>query len=635
MNELHEVSRGIGRDIVEYLSTLRLLSDNLDVEVRTPRYQGLIQVRGGVVLAASQGRLTGNGALFTLITQKQADISATPSVTPVTTNVAVNHEQMLHICREVSAATGKKSVCNEAVLVDDAVHLFLQFRKKEAGAKLVEVLRCNRFYYPAWLWHSRLMSRVDYLGKALNEMRKWGGHDALVKAELAKIEPQLSGKETVVKRCIFCWALVKTGQDYCSTCNCFLSISAKAPRFRADYQELESSLDRYEQEFANHPGNSRIAYCLCLGKFSLGQREQAQRFLDKAISISPGEQLFLKTAKFLKTSKVAPSVPVKEKKCELAHVAPVVSNQPKVGVAKGKTILVIEDSSTSRSVISLILKRQGYNIVEATTGCEGLARLVDIVPDLVLLDVVLPDMDGYQILTELRLSARLKDVVVVMLTGKTSSIDRMKGLACGANEYLTKPFDPAKFLKVLERFLGQGSRNRASAPRPKEDVDRGANGGIKPASVKARVKVAVGPPARQVPIKVPSRQLESTGPFILIIEDSPTTRKVISMVLGRKGYFLQESINGKEALQQLEERVPDLILLDAMLPDMSGYDILVQLKKAEKFKDIPVVMLTAKSGATDRQKGMQSGAVAYLTKPFDPDKLLSTVAQYIPASSRI
>jgi DNA-binding response OmpR family regulator len=706
MNESQDDCRETGKDILEYLSSLRLLASDLDVEVNTARYAGLLQVRGGTVRTASQGSLSGNGALFTLVTQGVADIQAVKSVESVVANVTVSHDQMIHICSKIPAAAGDKATCNEAALLDAAVHLFLQFRKKEAGAKLVEILRCNRFYYPAWLWHSRLMSRVDYLGKALNEMKKWGGHDSLVKRELAKIEPQLSGKQGGVKRCIFCWAIVEAGQEHCSNCNCLLSISAKRDKSPDGHKELEESLARYEQEFVGHSKNSRIAYCLCLGKFSLGKTEQAQDYLNKAIEISPAEQLFLKTSRFLKNLTVAKSVPREEKKPEEVKAAvhtvaspvpveekkpeevkaavhtvaspvpveekkpeavkaavhtvaspvpveekkpeavkaavhtvaspvpveekkpvevkvvPLISSHPATEV-KGKTILVIEDSNTSRKVISLVLNRQGYNIVEATTGGEGLGRLVDVVPDLVLLDVMLPDMDGYQVLAEMRSSTRLKEVPVVMLTGKRSSTDRMKGLASGANEYLTKPFDPAKLLNVLGRFLGPSGKKTVSAPVKKIQGARVSRVAKKP--VQASVAM---------PVKTPTtKRIKTEVPFILIVEDSPTTRKVISLVLTRKGYAFKEATTGKEALQEIESRVPDLILLDAMLPDMTGYDILDQLQKNEMVKKIPVVMLTAKTGATDRHKGMKAGAVAYLTKPFNPDKLLSTVAQHMPAGS--
>lgn len=619
MNESHEEFKETGRDILEYLSSLRLLSSDLDVEVKTARYNGLIQVRGGEVIAASQGAITGNGALFTLLTQKMGDFRPTESVEPVATDVTVYHEQMVHICSKIQPIAGGGVVVDAAVLLDEAIHLILQFRKKEAVAKLVELLRSNRFYYPAWIWHSRLMTQVGYLGKALNEMKKWGGHAPDVKAELAKVEPNMKGGQQTVKRCIFCWAIVATGQEQCGTCNCLLSISAKKEISHGDNKELEASLNRYEDELKNHPENSRIAYCLCLGKFSLGLREQAQDDLKKALEISPNEQLFLKTLKFLNNISQVKDEPKKVKTVIPVKVAPVQSPQPVVEPAKIKTILVIEDSKTSRKVISLVLNRQGYGIVEATRGSEGLAQLARIIPDLVLLDVMLPDMDGYQILSEIRSDDRLKEVPVVMLTGKRSSVDRMKGIASGANEYLTKPFDPAKLIKVIERFMG-AYRIPVSVP-----VTRLPTVKIPPI-VKKTVMASVVPA-----IKMPSKPTGTKVPSILIVEDSPTARKVISMVLTRKGYLLREATTGAEALQLIETEAPELILLDAMLPDMSGYDILTQLKENESLQKIPVVMLTAKIGATDRQKGLRAGAIAYLTKPFNPDKLLSTVAEYTSA----
>jgi len=616
MNESHEDFKERGGDILEYLSSLRLLSSDLDVEVNTARYSGVLQVRSGEVIAARQGNISGNGALFTLLTQKEGEFKSVTSVEAVTSNVTVSHEQMVLVCSKIPPKAGQGVVGDEDALLDEVIHLILQFHKKEAVTKLVELLRSNRFYYPAWLWHSRLMNQVGYLAKAINEMRKWGGHDPLVKAELAKIEPHINQEQQTVKRCIFCWAIVATGQEQCETCKCLLSISAKK-EIPGGNKELEASLKRYEDELNNHPENSRIAYCLCLGQFSLGQKKQAQEYLNKALRISPNEQLFLKTSKFLNNVNEVKGDPQKEKTIKKVEEPPVPSPQPAVIPEKNKTILVIEDSKTSRKVISLVLNRQGYDIAEATTGSEGLAQLAEVLPDLILLDVMLPDMDGYQILSKIRSDDRLKTVPVVMLTGKRSSVDRMKGMASGANEYLTKPFDPAKLVKVLERFMGSDDKNRVSIPvtqAPAVKIPRAAHR-------TAKTSVVPG-------VKMPPKPVSTRGVSILIVEDSPTTRKVISMVLKRKGYSLQEATTGTEALSLIDTGAPDLILLDAMLPDMSGYDILAQLKTNETFQKIPVVMLTAKLGATDRQKGLQAGAVAYLTKPFNPDKLLSTVAQY-------
>jgi CheY-like chemotaxis protein len=101
------------------------------------------------------------------------------------------------------------------------------------------------------------------------------------------------------------------------------------------------------------------------------------------------------------------------------------------------------------------------------------------------------------------------------------------------------------------------------------------------------------------------------------------------MVLARRGYVIEEAPTGGAALRKLEGVTPDLILLDAMLPDMTGYDILARVKKEPKLKDIPVVMLTAKNNPLDRQKGLRGGLAAFLTKPFDPEKLLAVIDDHI------
>jgi DNA-binding response OmpR family regulator len=97
------------------------------------------------------------------------------------------------------------------------------------------------------------------------------------------------------------------------------------------------------------------------------------------------------------------------------------------------------------------------------------------------------------------------------------------------------------------------------------------------------------------------------------------------MVLSRNGYVVEEAASGGEALSKVHDQLPHLILLDAMLPDMTGYDILAKLQQDQRLKEIPVVMLTAKDSSIDREKGLRAGAMAYLTKPFNPEKLLSVI----------
>ena len=116
---------------------------------------------------------------------------------------------------------------------------------------------------------------------------------------------------------------------------------------------------------------------------------------------------------------------------------------------------------------------------------------------------------------------------------------------------------------------------------------------------------------------------------ILVVDDSPTTRKVVVLTLKQKGYTIVEAQDGLEALSKIDEERPDLILLDIILPKMDGYKILSIIKENKDFKDTPVIMLTSKDGIINKVKGKLAGSAAYLTKPFQPKELLETVGKHI------
>lgn len=611
------------RDFFAYLKSLQSMAGNADIEVKNATRKGLIEVRHGRVVAAGCGQLFGNGAFLTLAAMPGGVYRAVESEKPVAGNVSLTLSQAERLLQNLPGFSQGNDAGDEEEKFQRVIHLFYQFRRKEAGTQLVEILRNNRFYYPAWLWHSRLMTRAEYIKKALNEAKKWGNSDKEIQAEAARIESQLDESASTVKRCFFCWSVVKESETCCANCHGKFRVEGQKVPAMADSVVLRQALASYEREMASCPGNSRIAYCLCLGYYSLGDIERAKVYIAKAQYISPSEPIFARTAALLGSSDhrtvQAPS--------------PVKPTEPKSPVADyganiaEKTILVVEDSQTSRKVITMLLERNGYSIFEAKNGAEALSRLTEVVPDLVLLDLMLPDMSGYEVLARIRQSKKSAEIPVIMLTGKSNPADRMKGLYHGSNEYLTKPFDPAKLLGVLEKYM-----DRPSEAKNEAKIE-------KPAAV---ASIVPKPPPRQTPPPVEPIALRDVEPalaaipeqgkpekIILVVEDSPTSRKVISMVIAKRGYTIHEAATGAVAMRKAKEKTPNLILLDAMLPDMTGYDILNRFKHDVHLKNVPIVMLTARNSPVDRQKGMQGGSVAYLTKPFDPEKLLAVIDEYI------
>lgn len=119
----------------------------------------------------------------------------------------------------------------------------------------------------------------------------------------------------------------------------------------------------------------------------------------------------------------------------------------------GSTVLVVDDSPTIRKVVELTLKREQIRVLGAADGLAALAMIADEKPDLVLLDIMLPRMDGYQICQIIRRNKEYKKLPVIMLSGKDGLFDRVRGRIAGSTEYVTKPFDPAELVRIVRKHL--------------------------------------------------------------------------------------------------------------------------------------------------------------------------------------
>jgi len=116
---------------------------------------------------------------------------------------------------------------------------------------------------------------------------------------------------------------------------------------------------------------------------------------------------------------------------------------------------------------------------------------------------------------------------------------------------------------------------------------------------------------------------------ILVVDDEPDISKLIKARMESAGYSVFTAFDGAEALKAVKENMPDLILLDVMLPKMDGYQVCRLLKFDEKSKHIPIIMLTARAGESDKEKSVEAGADAYLTKPFQTEELLSKISSLL------
>ena len=230
--------------------------------------------------------------------------------------------------------------------------------------------------------------------------------------------------------------------------------------------------------------------------------------------------------------------------------------QPRVDepVAGLKEVLVIDDDPQARQLIARHLQREGFSPILASSGSEGLALARQRRPLAITLDVIMPDMDGWAVLSELQSDRALADVPVIMLTILG---DSQMGYALGASAFLQKPIEAARLTSAL-RAVG--------APR-----DRSGR--------------------------------------VLVVDDDEATRLVLRRHLQHNNWTVTTASNGRVALECLAEERPDIILLDLMMPEMDGFQFLEHLRADASTSSIPVVVISAKD-MDDEERSQLNGHVS-------------------------
>jgi signal transduction histidine kinase/DNA-binding response OmpR family regulator len=237
------------------------------------------------------------------------------------------------------------------------------------------------------------------------------------------------------------------------------------------------------------------------------------------------------------------------------------------GPAGGGLVLVIDDDPAVRELMRRYLAREGFRVAVAGSGDEGLRLARALRPDAITLDVMMPGLDGWAVLGALKGDAATADVPVVMLTIVD---DRNLGYALGAAEYLTKPIDRGRLLAVLARYR----RDRPA----------------------------------------------------LIVEDDAPLRELLRRMLEREGYAVVEAEHGRAALERVREGAPGIVLLDLMMPVMDGFEFLVELRREEAWRVIPVIVLTARDLSAEERERLSGSVTRILQKgAYSREALLDEV----------
>jgi len=232
-----------------------------------------------------------------------------------------------------------------------------------------------------------------------------------------------------------------------------------------------------------------------------------------------------------------------------------------------KVILAIDDEPNVILLLKEDLVEEGYQIVGAFSGEEGIKKAKEIKPFAITLDIIMPGKDGWETLNELKADPDTKDIPVIIVSILEN---RDLGYSLGVDDYLVKPIKKEALLATL---------NRLSIP----ETDK-----------------------------------------ILVVDDDPNVISLITQILEGENYYISGASNGEEALSAISERIPDLIILDLLMPVMDGFEMIDRLRGNPDWRNIPVVVITAKDLTDADKEFLERGVIKIIQKAgLDKDKLLS------------
>lgn len=270
------------------------------------------------------------------------------------------------------------------------------------------------------------------------------------------------------------------------------------------------------------------------------------------------------------------------------------------------TILVVEDNELNLKLVKGLLTLGKFDTLTAPDAETGIELARRHKPDLILMDIQLPGLDGLSATRVIKSDAQLEHIPVVALTSYAMHGDDQKAKAAGCNGYVTKPIDTRNFTKIIESFLEPKSHLYPKF-RPDSKSQPNSKSGRNPSPKKS---------GRQKPV-------------ILIVDDEPKNVKLLVARLSNGPYQLEQAFSGAEALEKAKNLLPDLILLDVMMPEIDGYEVTRRLKSNSELKQIPIIMVTSLDSAEDKVKGMAAGAEEFLTKPVHTIELKARINSMI------
>jgi DNA-binding response OmpR family regulator len=267
------------------------------------------------------------------------------------------------------------------------------------------------------------------------------------------------------------------------------------------------------------------------------------------------------------------------------------------------SILVVDDEENNRDILARRLIRDGFAVTTAINGANAIKTLERERFDLILLDFMMPEMDGLQVLQQIKRNSSCANTPVFMCTAVGDKETVVRCIQAGATDYLLKPID---YHAAMTRI------NRCLAQRDRGNLTKGEQPGIA-AGIAARI---------------------TKDARILIAEDDLYTQQLIERRMTQLGCKVTMANDGEATVKTLESHEFDLILLDIMLPDINGIELLRKLRDEPRLNDTPILMISALDDSDTMTKCYELGAQDYIRKPFRADILRSHIMACLEAGKK-
>ncbi len=439
-----------GFTLANFLQAVEVEQKSITLRIKSESRVGYLYLDDGVLIDAEADDLKGEKAAVEMLCWNDAHIE----ILGMSRKERTIDTPLMHILLEASKRKDEKdeSARPHDDELEEAIRLAEGHHLKEAQAMMGSFLKKDPRSFRGWLWCSRIVVSMKSIDAFLKKAAKFAPEDPEILEDFKKFNLSMEKiNADHIRRCPFCWSPIEIKSLQCHYCRAHLLIHSQffTSLCDANQEVLEKAVERYTRVIGREK-NINAYYYLSIAHLNLRHWEETLNLFHKTVKLAPEKKIFSdQLRRLLNHMALQSSTDTFEKDKPVQKKATPDSDTG----TKRKKILVVEDSSTTRKVISITLGQKGYDIIEARDGLEALSRLSEESPDLILLDIILPKMDGYKILSIIKDNELFKNIPVIMLTSKDGMISKWKGKRAGATAYLTKPFKPEKLVQAIEKYI--------------------------------------------------------------------------------------------------------------------------------------------------------------------------------------